>query len=226
MLRNFLMIIVISYSLFSCGTFKELSRTYSPDKTKYLLHYYHIEVPWAAGAEKSIAILKPNQSVRKANKYSISGGYIDTIYWKGNDTVIAEEDFIEYQRQGKSYFKNSEFSLNGVSVKTILKDPIESNYTRKIIYQERSPDNKRQLIVYTYEKPGSDYYLLNVSVLNINDTIPKFGNLFISEQRCVTETRWSTENTIILKIQNSCRFIVQFYFVKNRPHVNINVEPE
>lgn len=212
--------------MLSCGTFKESSRSYSPDNTKYLLHYYYIEIPWAAGAEKSIAVLKPTQSIRKANKFSLSGSYIDTVYWKGNDTVIAEENFIEYQRRSKSYFKDSVFSLNGVFIETVLKDPIDSDYSKKIIHQELSPDQKRELIVYTYEKSGSDYYLLNVSVINIHDTIPKFGNLFISERRCITHAKWSTANTLIFKIQYDCRFVAQYYFVKNRPHVNVNVEPE
>jgi len=180
--------VLVSFFLYSCGSFREASRTYSPDNSKYLLRYYFIEVPWAAGAHLSLSVLNSTQPIRHSNKYRLIPGernsykhsYIDAVYWKDNDTLIAVENFMEFKRRGKSVFKESIFSLNGVIVKVELsKDPIDSTYERNIVYREISPDRQKELVVYTYVNPGKYYNYFNISVINVNDTVPKYGNFYI-----------------------------------------------
>lgn len=97
---------LISATITSClttpGTFTELSRTYSPDSSKFLLNYNYVQGAWDGGRSSLVTILNSADSVKPNNiKYSYSTYDFDKIYWKANDTVIIEDKFTEFVSQGK-----------------------------------------------------------------------------------------------------------------------------
>lgn len=148
----------------------------------------------------------------------------DRIYWKGNDTVLIEDNYTAYISQGHSVL--SDTVLNGVTVKIIHKDPIDSSFTRKIFYRETSPNGKHDLVVYKYVKPVNGNYFLNISITNKGDSIPKFGNFYISrwDFDCFTDVRWDKESILDCKVSSSCFYSFPDYLVKSRPDVKYNVQ--
>jgi len=209
----------------SPGTFTELSRTYSPDSSKFLLRYGYVQGAWDRGRSSSVTILNSADSVKPANiKYSYSSYDYDKIYWKGSDTVIIEDKYTEFISQGKSSLNDT--VLNGIAIKIIHKDPIDSSFTRKIFYQGTSPNGKYNLIVYKYVKPGDGNYFLNISVLNKGDSIPKFGNFYISrwDFDCFNDIRWDSLNNLDCKVSSSCYYSFTDYLVKNRPSIKYKVQ--
>jgi hypothetical protein len=216
---------VASCTFTSPGTFTEFSRTYSPDSSKFLLKYDYVQGAWDGGRSSSVTILKSKDSVKPANiNYSYSSYDYDKIYWKGNDTVIIEDKYTEFISQSKSSLTDT--TLNGVTVKIIHKDPIDTSFTRKIFYQDTSPNGKYDLIVYKYVKPTNGNYFLNISVINKGDTIPKFGNFYISrwDFDCFTDIRWDKESVLDCKVSESCYYSFTDYLVKNRPNVKYKVQ--
>lgn len=209
----------------SPGTFTEFSRTYSPDSSKFLLNYDYVQGAWDGGRSSSFAILNSFDSVKPDNiKYSFSTYDFDRIYWKGNDTVLIEDKYTEYISQGKSPLKDT--VLNGVAVKIIHIDPIDTSFTRKFFYREASPNGKHELLVYKYVKPGNGNYFLNISVINKGDSIPKYGNFYISrwDFDCFTDIRWDKVNVLDCKVSSSCYYSFADYLVKKRPDIKYKVQ--
>jgi hypothetical protein len=215
--------------MFSCltspGTFTEFSRTYSPDSSKFLLNYDYVQGAWDGGRSALVTILNSSESVQPANvKYSFSTYDFDKIYWKGNDTVLIEDKYTEYISQGKSPLKDT--ALYGVTVKIIHRDPIDTSFTRKIFYRDTSPNDKYDLIVYKYVKPENGNYFLNISVINKGDSIPKFGNFYISrwDFDCFTDIRWDKASILDCNVSSSCYYSFVDYLVKNRPDIKYKVQ--
>jgi hypothetical protein len=209
----------------SPGTFTEFSRTYSPDSSKLLLSFDFVQGGWDGGRSSSTTILNSTDSVTAANiKYSYSTYDFDKIYWKGNDTVIIEDKYTEWMSQGKSPLKDT--ILNGVLIKIIHKDPIDTSFTRKIFYREISPNGKYDLIVYKYIKPENGNYFLNISVINKGDSIPKYGNFYISrwDFDCFSDVRWDSSSVLDCKVSSGCYYSFTDYLVKNRPEIKYSVQ--
>jgi hypothetical protein len=234
MKRVFYVFWIIVFAFTSCitssdspGTFTAGSRTYSPDSSKYLLRYGYAQGAWDGGRSWSVAILKATDSVEQASKnYSFSNYDFDDIYWQGNDTVVIAEKFTDFISEGTTKFKDSAFQLNGVTIKVIQKDPIDSSYTRKIFYQKVSSDQKYNLIVYKYVKPVNGNYFLNISIVAANDSIPKYGNFYISKYDfdCFTDIRWGNKDTLDIKVSESCYYAFGDYLVRKRPNIPYKVQ--
>ena len=217
----------ITSCIFSPGTFTEFSRTYSPDSTKYLLRYDYVQGAWDGGHSWSVAILKATDSVEEASKkYSFSNYDFDNIYWRGSDTVVIEEKYTDFISEGVTKFKDSIFQMNGVTVKVSQRDPIDTSYTRKIFYRETSPDKKHELVVYRYVKPVNGKYFLNISIIDTHDSIPKYGNFYISKYDfdCFTDIRWGRKDTLDIKVSESCYYAFGEYLVKKRPNIPYKVQ--
>jgi len=215
----------ITSCLTTPGTFTELSRTYSPDSSKFLLNYNYVQGAWDGGRSSLVTILNSIDSVKPDNiKYSYSTYDFDKIYWKGSDTVIIEDKFTEFVNQGESPLNDT--VLNGVTVKIIHRDPIDTSFTRKVFYRETSPNGIYDLVVYKYVKPENGNYFLNISVINKGDSIPKFGNFYISrwDFDCFTDIRWDKTNTLDCTVSSSCYNSFADYLVKNRPNIKYNVQ--
>ena len=221
--------LIVCVTIVSCitspGTFTEFSRTYSPDSSKFLLNYDYVQGAWDGGRSSSFTILNSSDSVKHENiKYSFSTYDFDKIYWNGNDTVLIEDKYTEYISQGKSPLKDT--TLNGVIVKIIHRDPIDSSYARKIFYREPSPNGKYELVVYKHVKPENGNYALNISVVNKGDSIPKYGNFYISrwDFDCFTDIHWDKESVLDCKVSSSCYYSFTDYLVKNRPGIKYKVQ--
>jgi hypothetical protein len=220
-----LFVVTITSCITSPGTFTEFSRAYSPDSTKFLLRYDYVQGAWDGGRSSSVTILNSTDSVKPDNiKYSYSTYDFDKIYWKGNDTVLIEDKYTEFISQGKSPLKDT--VLNGVTFKIIHKDPIDTSFTRKIFYRETSPNGKHDLVVYKYIKPVNGNYFLNISIINKGDSIPKFGNFYISrwDFDCFTDIRWDSSSTLDIKVSESCYYSFTDYLVKGRPDIKYKVQ--
>jgi len=203
----------------------EFSRTYSPDSSNFLLKYGFAQGAWDGGRSTLTTIMNSTDSVKPDNiKYSFSSYDYDKIYWKGNDTVIIEDKYTEFISQGKSPLTDT--VLNGVTVKIIHKDPIDTSFTRKIFYQDTSPNGKYDLIVYKYVKPVNGNYFLNISVINKGDTIPKFGNFYISrwDFDCFNDIRWDSASVLDCKVSESCYYSFADYLVKDRTNIKYRVQ--
>jgi hypothetical protein len=220
---------IVCVTVFSCitspGTFTEFSRTYSPDSSKFLLKYDFVQGAWDGGRSSSVTILNSTDSVKPDNiKYSYSSYDYDKIYWNGNDTVIIEDKYTEFISQGKSPLKDT--FLNGVTVKIIHKDPIDTSFTREIFYRDTSPNGKHDLVVYKYVKPANGNYFLNISIINKGDSIPKYGNFYISrwDFDCFTDIRWDSTSNLDIKVSESCYYSFTDYLVKSRPDIKYKVQ--
>jgi hypothetical protein len=221
--------IIVCATFTSCttspGTFTQISRTYSPDSSKFLLNYNYVQGAWDGGRSSSFTILNSSDSVKPENiRYSFSTYDFDNIYWKGNDTVLIEDKYTEYISQGKSPLKDT--TLNRVIVKIIHRDPIDSSYTRKIFNRERSPNGNYELVVYKHVKPQNGDYALNISVIRKGDSIPKYGNFYISrwDFDCFTDIRWDKENVLDCKVSSNCYYSFSDYLVKKRPDIKYKVQ--
>jgi len=221
----FTIALFISCNFTTPGSFTEFSRTYSPDSSKFLLTYDYVQGAWDGGRSWAVTILNATDSVKPENiKYSYSSYDFDKIYWKGNDTVLVEDKYTEYISQGKSLLKDT--VLNGVAIRIIHNDPIDSSFTRKIFYRKTSPDNKYELIVYKYVKPVNGNYFLNISVIEKGDSIPKFGNFYISrwDFDCFTDIRWKKTSVLDCRVSSSCYYAFAEYLVKNHPDIKYSVQ--
>jgi len=219
-----LLTVILSCDITSPGTYTEFSRTYSPDSTRFILKYDYVQGAWDGGRTWLVSIIKATDSTRKENHYTLSSIDIDDIYWKSNDTVIVAEKFTEFLSQGISNLKDTLF--DGVNIKVILKDPIDTSYSRKIIYQEISPNKQYELFVYRYVKPVNGNYFLNISIVNKNDSIPKFGNFYISRYDfdCFENIKWDSESSLDIRVSEGCYYAFADYLVKNRPQIKYKVK--
>jgi hypothetical protein len=215
----------ISSCITSPGTFTEFSRAYSPDSTKFLLKYDYVQGAWDGGRTWFVTILNSTDSVKPDNiKYSYSSLDFDKIYWESDDTIVIEEKYTEFISQGKSNLKDT--VLNGVAIRVIQRDPIDTSFTRKIFYRDTSPNGKYDLIVYKYVKPQNGNYFLNISIITKGDSIPRFGNFYISrfDFDCFTDIRWDSTSILDIKVSESCYYSFTDYLVKSRPDIKYKVQ--
>lgn len=228
-MRQILFIALLTSLIYSCsptspGTFNEISRVYCPDSTKFLLTYRYEQGAWDGSRTSMTTILKKLDSIPSKIKFSYSSLDFDNIYWKNDDTVIIVEKYTEFVSNAKSNLKDT--LLNGVVIKVIQKDPIDSSFTRKILFRELSPNQKYDLVAYRYTKPVNGYYFLNISIIDKNDNIPKFGNFYVSrfDFDCFKDIRWNKTNTLDIKVSSSCFYSFVDYLVVNRPSIKYNLQ--
>ncbi len=210
--------------LSSTRTYHELSKIYCPDSSKYLLTYRYEQGAWDGGRISLTTILKKTDSLDKINQYSYSSLDYDNIYWQGNDTVIVDEKFTEFISNAKSNLIDT--ILNGVVIKVKQVDPIDTSFKRKIFFRETSPNDKYDLVIYKYVKPDNGNYFLNISIINKGDSIPKYGNFYVSKYDfdCFTDIRWDITNILDIKVSESCYYAFADYLVKNKVGIKYKVE--
>ncbi|HKO82850.1 MAG TPA: hypothetical protein VJU78_20730 [Chitinophagaceae bacterium] len=218
------LIAALSCNFSSPGTYTEFSRTYSPDSARFILKWEYVQGAWDGGRIWMVSIVKATDSARKENHYSLTSLDFDNIYWKGNDTVVVTENLTNFLSEGKSKLKDTLF--DGVYIKVIVEDPFDSSFSRKIIYQETSPNKKYDLYVYRYVKAPNKMSFLNISVVNKNDSIPKFGNFYITRYDfdCFDNIKWDNESNLDIKVSESCYYAFADYLVKNRPQIKYKVK--
>ena len=220
----FILTTLSSCDFTSPGTYREISEVYCPDSSKYILTYCYDQGAWDGGRTSLTTILKKTDFLDKLHPYSYSSLAFDKMYWQGNDTVIVAEKFTEFISNAKSNLKDT--TLNGVVIKIEQIDPIDTSFQRKIFYRDTSPNGKYNLVVYKYVKPVNGNYFLNISIINKGDTIPKYGNFYISRYDfdCFTDIRWDNLSCLDVKVYESCYYSFDEYLVKNRPDIKYKVQ--
>jgi hypothetical protein len=201
----------------------ESSRTYSPDGSKYILNFDRLV--WDGFPTPFVTILNSSANVHNSDiKRSWSKWDIDTIYWRGNDTVIIEEPFIDYMTRGVAGLKDTTY--DNVMVKVIQRDPIDSSYKKEIVYYSVSPDKYYELEVYKYVKAGQKNYYINVSIVRKGDKFPKYGDFYISPYDCIcfTDIQWEFENSLVITANNRCGTDFRDYMVKGRPDIKYRIQ--
>lgn len=229
-LKLTLIILTITFGLASCdftnspGTYTEISRVYSPDSSKYLLTYRYEQGAWDGSRTSFTTILNAADIFKQGASFSYSSLDFDNISWSGNNTIIIAEKFTEFVSNNKSNLRDT--ILNGIVVKVKQIDPIDSSFQRKIFYRDTSPNGKYDLVVYKYVKPVNGNYFLNISIINQGDSIPKFGNFYISKYDfdCFTDIRWDKTSTLDIKVSESCYYAFTDYLVKGRPDIKYKVQ--
>ena len=125
--------IFISCDFTSPGEFTELSKGFSPDSSRFILKYYYAQGAWDGGRTYLVTVLNSVDSINPSLiKFSFNSLDFDNIYWKNNDSIIVEEKFTEFISQGTHRLNDT--VLDNINFKIILKDPIDSSFTRKIFY--------------------------------------------------------------------------------------------
>jgi hypothetical protein len=200
---------------------------FCPDSSKYLLKYDHNIGATDGGSDWRVAFLHSDDPAKfRLLTNSISNKWFDKIYWKGNDTVIVEENYIEVMREGKSNFNDSIFAINNIQVKVIQRDPLDDTYSRRIIYQKTSPNNQDDLIIYRYVKKGREDVVVHISVVHKNDSIPKYGNFYITKDdfNCFKDVRWDSLGILVIKVSEACTSGFTDWLVAKRPDVKYRTQ--
>lgn len=229
-MRLTLIILTIAFGLAGCDfsntseTYKEISRVYSPDSSKYLLTYRYEQGAWDGSRTRFTTILNAADTFKPNESFSYTSLDFDNIYWCGNDTVIIAEKFTDFISNNRSNLRDT--ILNGLVIKVKQIDPIDTSFQRKIFYRDTSPNSKYDLIVYKYVKPVNGNYFLNISIIDQGDSIPKFGNFYISKYDfdCFTDIRWDSTSILDIKVSESCYHAFADYLVKCRPDIKYKVQ--
>lgn len=208
----------------SRDAFVELKRVTPPGGNKSILFYQY-----ASDAENKntsmILIVDKDEQIDLRNQAYFSNIDLDTIYWKTKDTVIAVEKYLNYLVKGKSNYKDSIYPMNGVIVKIVRVDPVDSNFVREELYRQKSPDKQQELQVFRYVHPLNKYAILNVSIVDANNKGSKYGNFYVgkSDFDCIRDIRWDSIGDFTIKASKKCYYGFDEYLNKQRPSVKYNL---
>lgn len=192
----------------------EIKRQYSPDKTKILLTYGDDEGATGEG-EVGTAILKLPDTSKDVSPFTISWDKYNDHAWINNDTAIFYLDYLKKMR--KSKFINSHYDtlINGIHIMYDYKDLIDSSYNMDTLFNKFSPDKNYRLVVYQYINKVFKNNFINISIINFNDTIPKYGNFFIGDLKddYINNCDWLNSNELAIYTTSSCEYIIQNFMV-------------
>jgi hypothetical protein len=203
----------------------EIKRQYSPDKTKLLLTYGADEGATGQG-EVGTAVLNLSDTSKNILPFTIAWHEYDHHEWLNNDTAVFYLDYLSKMRQSKFIKNHFDTLINGIHIKYSYKDLVDNSYKADTLLNQLSPDNQNRLIVYRYTKDNSNNNFLNISVTKVNDTIPRYGNFFISDIKddYIYYCKWSDKHKLLLYTTSSCQYIIENYLVQNRSDIPIEIK--
>lgn len=203
----------------------EIKRTYSPDKSKILLTY-GINQGATGQGEVGTAILNLPDTSKNIWPFTIPFYDYNDFKWLDNNTAIFYLDFLSKMRQDKFMRRNVDTIINGINLNFEYKDLIDSFFQMNILQDELSPNKQHRLLVYRYTKNQSNENFLNISVTMPGDSIPRYGNFFISdiENDYIYYCKWSNENKLQLYTTNGGYALIENYMVKSRPEILIEIK--
>ena len=226
---KYLVFSLFSLNLLGCfnlkSEFTEIQRVYSPNGSKFLLFYRYSTGGLDSEEGTAVTIFNTGETVDRKNiTYAYNSLLYDRVHWKANDTVIIEERFRQFNVTGDRTV--SDRVIKGVSIKSVLAEPIDSSYTRTIVFKSTSPDNKHEVVSYRYEKPGSDNSFYNISIIFLGEEIPTYGNFYVRrfDLDCITSVQWNDNNSLQVKVSDECFYTFSQYQVDNHPLIPYTIE--
>jgi hypothetical protein len=224
-MKNIGLFIVVLLSMVSCDSSEtsrdalvELKRIDYGDKSMVFYQY-------ASEAENlntaMILVADKDEKIDFRNQAYFSNIDLDTIYWQNKDTIIAAEKFINYVVRGKSNYKDSVYFINGVTIRIVRMDPVDSTSVRESLLKQLSPDNSQELYVFRYTHPLGKYSILNVSIIPVGTSLSKYGNFYVgkSDFDCIRDVRWDSIGDFSISASPNCYYGFDEYLNKNRPSV-------
>ncbi len=205
------------------GSFREINRIYSSDSLKYILTYKIGHGAWDGSNPSFVSIMTKNDTIPNDKNTYISTFEFDSIFWKNNQTIYVYARYSEFMRLGKINLKDT--TINGTKIKVFLQDPITDKNIRKIVLDKLSPSKTYRLIGYRYIQSENNYNFLNISIIRSKDSIPKYGNFFISNYDfdCIENIDWKDDATINISLSGGCYYGFSDYLVKDGVKVKYNL---
>lgn len=104
------------------GPVEELSRSYCPDSSRYLLFYHRQQGAWDGDRACLATVMKAGDSIKTTEKPpSVVIYYLDSAYWKKNDSLVILEKYTEYIHKGQPSSRDT--MIKGVNVQIQLITP-------------------------------------------------------------------------------------------------------
>jgi hypothetical protein len=197
------------------SNFVEIWREFSPDSSKILLEYC-IDIGATGYSAKATALLRISDTTHDLSQFTLPIVPV-WVHWVANDTVSAFVDVFPSIRAAKST-DSPPLSFNGVSVKLIPYDYIDTTSQLRVESRQISPDGKFEMVAYRY---ATRYALriLHMSIIRVNDSIPKYGNFLIGDiwSDPVLNASWTSGDSLILYSNFEEADWVRHFLVSNRP---------
>jgi len=203
----------------------EIGRKYSSDRSKLLLRFGINQGSMGKG-EVGTAILEIKDTLENLIPFTIDWHIYDNIYWINNDSVAVLQNYIRKMRSSKFIDSlNYKKQISGVQIVYRYADILDSNFSRKILLDKLSPNNQYRLVAFRYTNRTSEEGFLNISVLKLQDSVSKYGNIFISDigDEIVLYCNWSKDNELLFSTTGSYQYILKNYLVENRPEFPIKI---
>ena len=198
--------------------YAEFDRQYSPDSSRILLNY-GVDLGAFGYGKAGKAVLNLADTMKNLREFTINQPLTRTI-WISNDSISGSIDIIPYIRSGEKYELKNE-TINGIEVIVTPYDFIEQDFHQIIEFREMSPNQKYELVAYRYCESRSALNFIHVSIIEIGQEIPKYGNYLIADMQSdyVFDGGWTKDNKLIFYTNELYADMVQYYLVKNRPSI-------
>lgn len=206
----------------SDSDFVENRKSFSPDSTMVLLNY-GIDLGAFGYGQRGTAILKSTEINSELNQFTLPNVYTD-VKWLSNKTVEAKFDIIPSIRSGQK-INLKDTLINDVVVKITPFDYISDSARREVVYREKSPNKKFELVAYRYNNDEQNLGFIHVSIIPYMSALPKYGNYLIADKQSdyVLLGTWNDDNTLKFYTNSINSDMIQYCLVDNRPDVKYNI---
>ena len=199
------------------------SRLFSPDK-KYVVYDYSYDIGALGYSRGSYAIVKTTDTTGIINK-DVFDCLDEPTYacytldkWLDNTTLQVKIDPRPFFKQGIS-LDTSSFKVGDVEIK-VTPDDVTYGLPAIIEHYAISPDKEKLLVAYRYSGVSE----LNISAINLTDSLPVCGNIFTCGQvgeNPILYGRWTGNNEISIVVDEGAQEYFQSQLSKQK---NYNVK--
>jgi hypothetical protein len=201
----------------------EIDRKLSQDKSKMLISYM-IDLGAFGYGKVERAVINTKDTLVNLRTYDINEEVI-SANWLNNDTILGKVDIFPSIRSGTKPNLKSQ-SIIGVNVILNEFDYIEPTFKIHIEHREISPNRRHEIVAYRYCKDRSNLNFIHVSVINVGEEIPKYGNYLIADKRSdlIFGSEWTADNKLVFHTNKFDSELIQYYLVKNRPEIEFEIK--
>lgn len=97
------------------GPVEELSRSYCPDSSKYLLFYQRQQGAWDGDHACLVTAMTATDILTATEKpSSMAVFYLDSVYWQGNDSAVILEKYTASVHKGQPPSRDT--MIRGISI--------------------------------------------------------------------------------------------------------------